>query len=167
MPATDDPFCIEDMADILLLCYANYFGNERQTLPPDYSDTHEDELVEHYFTHFRAMEWTKGKLEFVFQDHPTLSVYFEMQGPKKLFVNKFVNLTQWQTLNNLTGAEEPVLPMKILRDRRERNWRVTAVAQFFNTIGLIPTLKEIRHAVDVYLCFRYNCRGGSIFSCSN
>jgi hypothetical protein len=152
-------YCDEEVEDILLLCYANYFGRHKQRHAPAFTDISNNKLIDHYFTHLQFAEWKKDQLRVCFRSgkNRPLPASFEMQGPKKIFQNQYVNLKKWRTLDNLTGLEGPEHSIGTLMATRERNLRVLTIANFFYFANMIPSLEEIYEALDAYMNPRNYC----------
>lgn len=146
------PYCVEEIDDILLLCYANYFGSYKQKEPPALVEISNNTLTDHYFTHLKFEDWKKNKFKVYFCNgkmDPTWAS-FDMQGPKRIFQNRYINLKKWKTFNDLTGAGGQQHPIRALIAARERNLRVLTIANFFYITNTIPTLNEIYEALDAY-----------------
>ncbi|EFA11150.1 hypothetical protein TcasGA2_TC004754 [Tribolium castaneum] len=145
-------YCDEEIEDILLLCYANYFGRYKQKHAPALVEIPNNTLIEHYFTHLQFKAGKKSKYKFYFRNGkmPPVPATFDMQGPRKIFQNRYVNLQKWKTLHNLTGADGPEHPIEALLATRERNLRVLSIANFFYFTNTIPTLNEIHEALEAY-----------------
>ncbi|KAJ3639362.1 hypothetical protein Zmor_002724 [Zophobas morio] len=150
-------YCIEEVEDILLLCYANYFGRYKQKEFPVFVEISNNALLERCLTHLEFAQFEKGKkfrVCFRGENKRRVSATFEMQGAKKVYRNRFVNLKKWQTLNDLTGEGEPEPSVDALLATRERNLRVLTIANLFRVANNIPSVNEIHQALKVYMELR-------------
>ncbi|RZC40653.1 hypothetical protein BDFB_007483 [Asbolus verrucosus] len=154
-------YCEEEVEDILLLCYANYFGRYKQRHFPALMEISDETLVD--FTYLQFEEWKKGKCKTHKGDKYSLSASFDMQGPRKVFRNQYINLKKWQNLTNLTGVDGPEHSLDVLIAARERNLRVLTVANFFYLTNSIPSLNEIYEALEVYMKLRNGPFGKACF----